>query len=200
MTKVKICGLRRREDADCAVEAGADALGFVFEPTSPRFVGDDWAPDWLAEIKLHKVAVFGPARPLLGIERFDWVQVIGSSHPSWPHGLRRSAVLRLGGQSDLETMLRSLDLDGAFAVHLDADSSGGFGGTGELVDWGLAAEVVARVAVPVILSGGLTPENVARAVERVKPWMVDVSSGVEDAPGAKNPAKIRAFVSAAKGA
>ncbi len=198
MTTVKICGLRRREDVDCAIEAGADALGFVFEPTSPRFVGDDWSPSWLDEIGLPKVAVFGPARPIDNLERFDWAQVIGPAHPSWPKGHRRATVLRLGQSLDLESALDTLDLGGAFAVHLDAHTALEYGGTGETVDWDLAAEVVARISKPVILAGGLTPENVSRAIERVRPWMVDVSSGVEDAPGVKNPTKVRAFVAAAK--
>lgn len=200
MTRVKICGLRRREDVECAVEAGADALGFVFEPTSPRFVGDEGPQPWLAEFELPKVAVFGPARPIYNLERFDWAQVIGPAHPSWPTGFRRAAVLRLGPTLDLESALDSLDLDGAFAIHLDAHRNSEYGGTGETIDWDLAAEIVARIPKPVILAGGLTPENVARAIERVRPWMVDVSSGVEDVPGVKSPSKVRAFVAAAKGA
>ncbi|KXK20151.1 MAG: phosphoribosylanthranilate isomerase [Fimbriimonadaceae bacterium] len=200
MTRVKICGLKRREDVECAVEAGADALGFVFEPTSPRFVGDEGPQPWLAEFELPKVAVLGPARPIYNLERFAWAQVIGPAHPSWPTGFRRAAVLRLGPTLDLESALDSLDLDGAFAIHLDAHRNSEYGGTGETIDWDLAAEIVARIPKPVILAGGLTPENVARAIERVRPWMVDVSSGVEDVPGVKSPSKVRAFVAAAKGA
>lgn len=217
MTRVKICGITRREDAMLAVELGAHALGFIFEPTSPRFLPE--VPDWIDEIPpfVTRVAVFGIA-PASFVERsFQAMQGVAESFgyvsegtgglgkEEWRRGgikgaredgFQRIAAVRVKPGEGVETFLNHLpDAD---ALLLDAYAEGQFGGTGRQVDWDLAAEVVKQSPLPVILAGGLTPENVADAVRLVKPYAVDVASGVEATPGIKDAAKLRAFFRAVK--
>jgi phosphoribosylanthranilate isomerase len=184
------------EDAEHAQQDGADALGFVFEPTSPRYVGHPaWSPAWLKELRPEKVAVFGPAPALLP-EGFDAVQ---ATH--WPDevasaGLKRCLAVRLrpgDAPEEIVSLARGMD-----RIVLDAHQEGAFGGTGRKAPWDLAARIVALAEMPVVLAGGLTPENVGRAVAEVRPWGVDVSSGVERAPGVKDRDRVKAFIEAAK--
>jgi phosphoribosylanthranilate isomerase len=196
VTWVKICGLCRQEDAELAAELGADALGFVFEPTSPRYVGSpDWSPDWLQGLWPELVAVFGPVRFLGLSSRFGTVQGVEWPEPGGQSVQIRQPVLRVGPNalSELEGVG-----NGAARIVLDAPHATAFGGTGNTVDWDLAAEIVAASSVPVVLAGGLRPENVAEAIRRVRPFGVDVSSGVESSPGVKDPAKLRAFFEAVR--
>lgn len=197
MIWVKICGLRREEDARLAQDLGANALGFVFEPSSPRYVGSpQWAPEWLADLESERVAVFGPVRVDGLSPLFESVQ--GIEWPALEEGTarKRQPVLRVepGVLDRLESAAQ-----GAERIVLDAPHPSAYGGTGQTVDWGLAAEIVAASPLPVVLAGGLTPENVAAAIARVHPFGVDVSSGVELAPGVKDPAKLKAFFEAVKG-
>jgi phosphoribosylanthranilate isomerase len=195
--RVKICGLTNAHDSEAAIDAGADALGFVFERTSPRFVGDGELA-WLSVLPPVpvKVAVFGRVDRPVPKGLFDVVQgveweVFPEPSPKRIHAIR----LRPGQkpQDVVDTLVH------ANLVVLDAFSQSGWGGTGERIDWELAAEVVKLSHTPIMLAGGLTPENVAEAVARVKPFGVDVSSGVEERPGVKDIGKVRAFVQAAKG-
>ena len=197
VTRVKICGLTNAHDSEAAIDAGADALGFVFERTSPRFVGEGELA-WLSVLPPVpvKVAVFGRVDRPVPKGLFDVVQgveweVFPEPAPKRIHAIR----LRPGQkpQDVVDTLVH------ANLVVLDAFSQSGWGGTGERVDWELAAEVVRLSHTPIMLAGGLTPENVAEAVARVKPFGVDVSSGVEERPGVKDIGKVRAFVQAAKG-
>jgi len=197
VTRVKICGLTNAHDAEASIDAGADALGFVFERTSPRFVGEGELA-WLSVLPPVpiKVAVFGRVDRPVPKGLFDVVQgveweVFPEPAPKRIHAIR----LRPGQkpQDVVDTLVH------ANLVVLDAFSQSGWGGTGERVDWDLAAEVVRLSHTPIMLAGGLTPENVADAVARVKPFGVDVSSGVEERPGVKDIGKVRAFVQAAKG-
>jgi phosphoribosylanthranilate isomerase len=197
VTWIKICGLQRQEDAELAVELGADALGFVFEPSSPRFVGGiEWWPDWLQNVKAEKVAIFGPVQVGPLNSAFSMVQGI-----DWPSGAyldrRRMAVLRVDALA-LESVSRVIE--SADRLVLDAPHRTAFGGTGTKVDWDLAAEIVAACPIPVVLAGGLTSENVGEAIRKVKPFGVDVSSGVESSPGVKDPEKLKAFLKAVHGA
>lgn len=195
VTRVKICGLTNPADAEWAIECGADALGFVFERQSPRYVGEELS--WLSSMSPlpPKVAVFGVVdRPVpKGI--FDIVQ--GVEWECFPEpSPKRIHVVRLKpGQAPedvLETMIH------ANAVLLDAYHEGKYGGSGKTVDWEQASEIVQRSSLPILLAGGLTPENVAEAIGAVRPFGVDVSSGVEDKPGLKDHAKVRDFIQAAK--
>lgn len=193
MTRVKICGLTRFEDAQCALEAGADALGFVLEPTSPRCLPAD--SELLARLGefgpyVTRVAVFGPPRGV-DLSGFDAVQSLGER----VDGKRSVRVLRVAPGSPLE-----VDLGDCDAVLLDAFSPQQYGGTGERIDWGWAAEFVAASPKPVVLAGGLNPSNVADAIRTVRPYAVDVASGVEAAPGIKDHKLIRAFIREATGA
>ncbi|MBX7135971.1 MAG: phosphoribosylanthranilate isomerase [Fimbriimonadaceae bacterium] len=210
MTRVKICGLTRFEDALCALEAGAHALGFVLEPTSPRCVASD--AEVLRRLDefgpyVSRVAVFGPAPAfdprsadfsppsdpgLQSVPRlaFDTIQSLGERIPN----KRFVRVLRVTTESSMNPDLGDCD-----AVLLDAYSPNQFGGTGERIDWGWAAEFVASCAKPVVLAGGLNPGNVAAAIRRVRPYAVDVASGVEVSPGIKDPDLIRSFIQEAMG-
>jgi len=197
VTRVKICGLTNAHDSEAAIDAGADALGFVFERTSPRYVGDGELA-WLSVLPPVpvKVAVFGRVDRPVPKGLFDVVQgveweVFPEPAPKRIHAIR----LRPGQkpQDVVDTLVH------ANLVVLDAFSDTGWGGTGKKVDWDLAAEVVKLSRTPIMLAGGLTPENVAEAVARVKPFGVDVSSGVEERPGVKDIGKVRAFIQAAKG-
>jgi phosphoribosylanthranilate isomerase len=197
VTRVKICGLTNAHDSEAAIDAGADALGFVFERTSPRFVGEGELA-WLSVLPPVpvKVAVFGRVDRPVPKGLFDVVQgveweVFPEPAPKRIHAIR----LRPGQkpQDVVDTLVH------ANLVVLDAFSQAGWGGTGERVDWELAAEVVRLSHTPIMLAGGLTPDNVAEAVARVKPFGVDVSSGVEERPGVKDIGKVSAFVQAAKG-
>jgi len=196
--KVKICGLTRLEDARAAASFGADALGFVHERTSPRYIGDD-IPEWLGELDpfVPKVAVFGRVDRVPAQTYFDLVQGVDWDIYPFPAPKRIVVVRLMPGQSAQDITQQMVN---ASAILLDAFHAGAYGGTGKTVDWGLAAEVVQRSARPVILAGGLTPENVQEAIKRVRPFAVDVSSGIESNPGVKNLEKMRTFIELAKSA
>ena len=196
MTRVKICGITRFEDAMLAVELGADALGFIFEPSSPRYLRE--VPEWVRSVPPYvaKVAVYGKLPlefPPLG---FHTVQGLG-----WTEAHRNSDYARVGvvrlGSSQYEDEMRAA-LQHCHAAVLDTFSPSAFGGTGQKVDWELAGEIVREVPKPVILAGGLTPDNVADAVAAVRPYAVDVSSGIESEPGLKDPVMLRDFIAAAR--
>jgi len=185
------------EDARMALEFGADALGFVHERTSPRFVGDD-QDKWVADLPpfVPKVAVYGRVVGAPPQALYDLVQ--GVEWETYPlPATKRVHVIRLrSGQKPEDLTQQTIN---ASAILLDAFREEAFGGTGHTVDWNVAAEIVQRAQRPVILAGGLTPTNVAEAVRRVRPYAVDVSSGVEREPGIKDWEKIRAFIAEAKG-
>lgn len=202
MTRIKICGLVRTEDAELAVRLGADELGFVLEPSSPRCVTDR-SFDWIATLgTVPKVAVFAAPRPLPDGHPFDVVQSFDL--PNSETQLRHRLVIRIPAQATDEDRAVVLNAaargaEVADSLVLDTRSTRGYGGTGEVLDWSVAAEVVRSVQKPVFLAGGLTSENVREAIEKVRPYGVDVSSGVERSPGVKDPAKLEAFVRRVRG-
>jgi phosphoribosylanthranilate isomerase len=198
MTRVKICGLTNSADTEAAIEAGADALGFNFERTSPRFVGDRELP-WLSVLPPFpvKIAVFGRVDRPVPRGLFDIIQGVEWDVFPEPSPKRIHVVRLRPGQKPADVMETVIH---ASMVLIDAFSPKAFGGTGETVDWGLAAEIVRISKLPVMLAGGLTPDNVAAAVRAVKPYAVDVSSGVEERPGIKDALKIRDFIQAARSA
>lgn len=204
MTRVKICGFTRREDVEAAIQLGADAVGFVFEPTSPRFVGPQKSRALLSGLPplVERVAVFGLFSQRMPFRLIRLVQATDFSLSFRPE--RRIQALRVQpGTSAREVMSITQDLiadSGCEALLLDGYTTRALGGAGEKIDWAVAAEVVAAFAKPVILAGGLTPENVAEAIKLVRPYAVDVSSGVESKPGIKDYEKMRHFIEAAKGA
>jgi len=203
--KIKICGITNLEDAKGAVAAGADALGFVMYRKSPRWVDLSLVKGIVKELPpfVLPVGVFvneeaGTVRALMDECGFALAQLHGDESPLYCQHLGRPALkaLRL---KDRDTILTLAGFQGQANVRgfvIDAYSDQAYGGTGQTVDWALAQEV-ARSA-PIILAGGLTPENVAEAIKTVRPYGVDVSSGVEKTPGKKDPDKVKAFIEAAR--
>lgn len=195
MTRVKICGLTNAEDAEFAADCGAHALGFVLEPSSPRFLAD---PGFVRALRPYvlTVAVFGPAGPMPEVG-FEAVQWLGEPASSWPAGLRRIQAVRLRpGDDALQAIAGAQHAD---AIVLDGYSTAQYGGTGEQVNVDLARVCIDASTRPVILAGGLTPVNVAERISLLRPYGVDVSSGVESRPGKKDPAKVRDFIQASLG-
>lgn len=200
---VKICGICRPEDAAAAAEAGADAIGLVLAD-SPRRVSVAQAEAIVAELPpdVVPIALFvdEPLASILTkceILGVDTVQLHGNEPPDLVRhlticGIEAIKAFRIGAEADLAALR---DYPGTTCL-LDPKVPGKRGGTGVAMDWGLAARAAARRRI--ILAGGLTPDNVAEAIRRVRPWGVDVSSGVEAAPGRKDHAKLRAFILAAR--
>ena len=205
---VKICGLTRADEAAATISAGADAIGINFWPSSKRFVALEKALPWLREFagSVPRVAVTVNAsdeelRRIFDSGAIDWIQLHGDEGPERVASLAREGlpVFKAMGIRDAAM----LELAAAFAsptLLLDAYAPGAYGGSGETMDWALGAEAVSRFPErQIVLAGGLTPENVGEAVRQVRPAAVDVASGVESSPGRKDPAKVRAFLAAAKG-
>jgi len=198
--RVKICGLTRLEDALLAARLGADALGFNFWPRSRRYLTPEAARAIVDRLPpfVTKVGVFVDQRPDEVLEAaarsgVEVLQLHGDESPEEVEGYPRPTVkaLRLEGPADLHL----LDRYRVRAFLLDAPSAG-FGGSGATCDWALARAAAERARV--ILAGGLTPDNLAEAIRAVRPYGVDVASGVESSPGVKDPEKLRRFVLAAK--
>ena len=203
--KIKICGITNPEDAAAAVEAGVDALGFVLYRKSPRYIEPHLVKQIIAELPpfVLPVGVFvnedaKVVRDLMDSCGLALAQLHGDETATYCETLGRP-VLKAIRLKDRRSFLALAEFKGRAGVRgllLDAYSEDAYGGTGRTTDWSLAAEV-ARAAT-VVLAGGLTAENVGAAVRTVRPYGVDVSSGVEDRPGKKNREKMRAFVQAAK--
>jgi phosphoribosylanthranilate isomerase len=213
MTLIKICGIREAEHALVAIEAGADMLGLVFYPPSPRYVTIEQARavrDAVREVdqgrRVRLVGLFVNETPeqmnaVASAVGLNIIQLSGDEPPSVIGELDQPAIASIridsSGKHDEEGRFRELTTAGPLAVHVDAHVPGMYGGTGTVADWFVATDFAQRY--PVILAGGLTPATVADAVLRVKPYAVDVSSGVET-NGVKDSAKIRAFIAAARSA
>jgi phosphoribosylanthranilate isomerase len=200
--KVKICGITSAEDALAAVDAGADALGFMFYAPSPRCVTRESAapiirrlPPFVAKVGVFVNPTAEEVRQAIADCGLDTLQFHGEEPPEFcsQFGLRALKAFRVQGPETLKTLP---DYSGV-AWLLDSFVAGARGGTGHTFNWDIAAQA-AKLGGRVILAGGLTPENVADAVRKVRPYAVDVSSGVESAPGKKDAAKVRAFIAAAK--
>jgi phosphoribosylanthranilate isomerase len=176
---VKICGITRREDAEAAVAAGADAIGFIFVPSSPRFVTPQQAAELGEGLDVWKVGVFTgqPVESAFRTARLDIAQIYGSEIPAVPRIWRAVRV----GQSPWSAG----DVE---AVLLDGPANG------VPFDWSQARNAAAKV----IIAGGLTASNVAQAIRAARPWGVDASSSLESSPGIKDPETIRRFIAAAR--
>lgn len=201
-TRVKICGLTRAEDAAAAVAAGADACGVVFA-ASPRQVDIPTAAEVLAGVPdtVMRIGVFVDADPAF-VEKavieceLDVVQLHGNESAEFCARMPRPVIKALGIGTDFDARVMEPYRNHVFAYLLDKVSGCKVGGTGETFDWLLATDVARRA--PTFLAGGLTPENVAEAMSIVRPYAVDVSSGVEVAPGIKDPRLIESFVAAVR--
>ncbi len=209
-TRIKICGLTREADIAAAVQAGADALGFIFHPGSKRYLAVERAAQLRREVPafVDVVALFVNAAPdairsVVDHVQPDLLQFHGDESPEACRqpGRRYLRAFRVGAPG--------LDTPEALAAHCKAydDAAGwlydsysaGYGGSGLAFDHHLLSAVQADAASrPLVLSGGLRPESVAQAVRAVRPWAVDVSSGVEIEPGIKSAERMRAFVAAVR--
>jgi phosphoribosylanthranilate isomerase len=203
-TKVKICGITNPADAQVAVEAGADAVGFIFYEKSPRFVTLQQAAEISRQIQPYVMRVGVFVNPLEDMVLraiaecgLTMLQFHGDESPEFcaQFGLMNMKAFRVHGPETLE-QIPKYKTD---AYLLDAYSSTTLGGTGEKFNWDLAVEAQ-KFGKPIFLAGGLTPENVAQAIHKVHPFAVDVSSGVESAPGKKDHAKVKAFIAAVRDA
>lgn len=201
MVKVKICGITNLEDALMAVEAGADALGFVFFQGSPRYISPPQAatimkslPPFVQTVGLFVNEELATVNLTADQCRLDLVQLHGEELPDYCDAVKRRVIkaLRVKDASSLDVIP---DYHVA-ACLLDAWSTVAHGGTGTSFNWEIAA--VAAAARSIILAGGLTSENVAEAVAIVKPYAVDVSSGVESAPGKKDAGLVNSFIRATR--
>jgi len=203
---IKICGITNLADAQAAVTAGADALGFMFYRPSKRFIEATDAGPIIAQLpaQVAKVGVFVNAmesevHAVIAATGIDTLQFHGEETQEFCAGFRPLRVWKAFRMADAES-LRAVRLHpDADALLLDSHVSGSHGGTGHSFDWDLAIGAK-QLGRPVILAGGLNPENVAAAVAHVRPFGVDVSSGVESAPGQKDHAKIAAFIRHARAA
>jgi len=202
--KVKICGLTSPADAIAAAEAGADMIGLMFYEKSPRHIPMDRAAQIARAVPPHvvKVGVFvnAPAELVMDAIRecgLGLLQFHGDESPAFctRFGIMSLKAFRIRDAESLK-VLPDYPTD---AWLLDAYVDSGLGGTGERFNWDLAIEAK-KLGKPIFLAGGLTPENIAEAVRTVRPYAVDVSSGVESAPGIKDPAKVRQFIAAARSA
>lgn len=200
--KVKICGITNAPDALAAVEAGADALGFMFYEPSPRHISIPQAAQIIRELPpfIIKVGVFVDASEdtvmrAIGDCNLTMLQFHGKESPEYctQFGLMSMKAFRMRDAESLKA-LQNYPTD---AWLLDAFVADKLGGTGEKFNWELAIEAK-KLGRPIFLAGGLTSANVAEAVRTVQPFAVDVSSGVEASPGKKDRAKVRDFISAAK--
>jgi phosphoribosylanthranilate isomerase len=197
-TRIKICGIRDPRLGLAAAEAGADAIGLVFHAASPRAVDPDAArtivqalPPFVSTVGLFVNLDARAVRDILGRVPLSMLQFHGDETPAFcdQFGVPWIRAVRVGTGVDL------VEWEGRFsraaALLLDAQVPGQFGGTGATFDWSLVPPSLSR---PVVLSGGLDAANVGRAIRAVRPWAVDVSSGVEGQRGVKDPARIEEFV------
>jgi len=203
--KVKICGITSLDDALAACDAGADALGFNFYPKSPRWLPLGRAaeivrrlPPFVAPVALFVEPGEAQVREALGACRWGALQFSGDEDEDLLASFPADLVLRSARLKDRRGLKTVLAYPRCAALLADAAVDGSYGGTGKLGRWDLAAELAKQRTV--LLAGGLGPENVAEAVRAVRPWGVDVASGVESAPGRKDALKMRRFVEAAKAA
>ncbi len=204
VTRIKICGITRGQDAVTAAELGAHAVGLMFYEDSPRFVSVDQAnkvigvlPPFVTRVGVFVNPVEQQVQTILGALRLDLLQFHGDEPPQFcaRFGMPYIKAVRVRkGMDLLQYASRYRDAKGLL---LDAHSESAYGGTGEAFDWSL---IPANLPLPIILSGGLNAANVARAIRQVRPWAVDVSSGVESEKGIKDAAKIAAFMQGVRSA
>jgi len=196
-TRVKFCGVTRLSDAQAAMQAGADAIGMIFYPTSPRYVEPQAAASIRVEIPpfVAAVAVFvNPSheevREVMAAVAPSVLQFHGEESPKFCAQFGTPFIKAFRVRPELDLLKSTRPYSAAAAWLLDAFVDG-YGGGGQAFDWSL---IPARLDRPLILSGGLTPDNVAEAVRQVRPWAVDVSSGVEVRKGIKDPVLIKRFI------
>lgn len=204
MVKVKICGLTNYEDAILAAELGADALGFIFYKDSPRYVDFTRAYEICRSLPpfIFKVGVFvdediSVVNQYIEALRLDRVQLHGNESPEYCRQIKCGQIIKSFRLKESKDLSKLANYDKVSAFLLDAYHPKKPGGTGQTFDWQLAIEAK-KYSCPIILSGGLTPENVVAAIRLVRPYAVDVASGVESSPGKKEPLLLKLFIEEAK--
>jgi len=202
-TRVKVCGITRTEDARAAAQAGADAVGLVFYPPSPRFLSVERArsirdalPPFVQTVALFVNADAAQVAQVIGRVHPAMLQFHGEETPAFcgQFGLPYIKACRVGAGVDLLEYLRPFSAAAGWLLDAHVEE---YGGVGASFDWALVPE---RLERPLVLSGGLTPGNVGAAVRRIRPWAVDVSSGVESAKGIKDAARIASFIAEVRNA
>ena len=203
-TRIKICGITRPEDACSAADSGADAIGLVFYPPSPRFVSAEQAaeivdalPPFVSTVALFVDESEAEIERILGTVAVDVIQFHGEETPEYCRRFGRPWMKALRVRPGMDIVESSERYQGARAILLDTWKEGIPGGTGEQFDWALVPRSLGR---PVVLAGGLDANNVGDAVASLRPHAVDVSGGVESSPGIKDPDKITDFVAAVRAA
>lgn len=209
--RVKVCGLKREQDLAVTLAAGADAVGFIVGvPSSPRNLTLE-----RAKTLLKQVPIFVDSVVVTAPKSIEWlIQISEEIRPSaiQIHGEEKVNSSKIRDELTNTRLIKTIyvtkdilekraieELKNYDAVLLDSFSKGQYGGTGKIHDWRLSKQIIEAVTpTPVILAGGLNPDNVKEAILTVKPYAVDVASGVETSPGIKNHAKVRAFVENAK--
>lgn len=202
MTRVKICGITRTEDALAAAGSGADAIGLVFYPRSPRHVVIEQArqladvlPPFVTVVGLFVDADAALVREVLKSVALDLLQFHGDETPQYCAQFDKPYLKAVRVKAGVDLLQCASEFGGARGLLLDAHVEGVPGGTGNAFDWAL---IPGKLPLPLILSGGLDAGNVAAAIEQVRPYAVDVSSGVEANKGIKDAAKIAAFIDEVK--
>jgi phosphoribosylanthranilate isomerase len=207
MLRIKICGLTTRRDAEVAIAFGADALGFNFFSGSKRFVGND--PNWIATLpgNVAKIAVlvnpsWKEAKTIAEAPGIDALQLHGAETPEFCRRLRAEGIrFEKALPVAVADSLNEVPDFSTRTVLLDSSVGAEFGGSGRTFPWEIARKFVdAHPHLRVVLAGGLTPENVAEAIAMVRPFGVDVTTGVEAAPGRKDYGRLEAFIAAARSA
>jgi phosphoribosylanthranilate isomerase len=197
-TRVKICGITRPEDARAAAELGADAIGLVFYAPSPRAVTIEQAqavcatlPPFVTRVGLFVNALREEIQQVLNAVPLDLLQFHGDETATDCEGFERPYIKALRMAADMDVVSELKAFSSATGILLDSYQVGVPGGTGQTFNW---SRVPVQMAQPIILAGGLTPDNVAMAIEQVRPYAVDVSGGVEAAKGIKDRNKMMAFL------
>ena len=212
-TRVKICGITNLEDAQAAVEYGADALGFNFFPYTPRFVTEEqldgilgYIPPFVSRVAVcHNAANDLPRRYEAVINAIQFYLPEADQTWQWYGGTNLIYAARVQDESSLQQIADVIPMMSTVsgnvlisALLLDTYHKDKLGGVGETFNWQIAIEAKRRFNLPILLAGGLTPENAGDAVRTVRPYAVDVCSGVEREPGRKDHAKIKAFIEAVR--
>jgi phosphoribosylanthranilate isomerase len=199
--RVKICGFTRLSDVRAAVVAGADALGFVFAPRSKRVLTIPRAaelvtgvPAFVSRVGLFMDQDYEAVARILDRVPLNLLQFHGAEDAAFCRRFGLPYIKAVSMDSDRAVERAGQEYTDASALLLDSHPAGGVGGTGVVFDWSL----IPQSSLPLVLAGGLEPGNVRQAIERLKPWAVDVSSGVETAPGIKSEALMREFIKEAK--
>lgn len=202
MTRIKCCGMTRVEDALLAARLGADAIGLVFSARSRRRVTIAQAqaiaralPPFVTVVALFMDDEAGLVREVIAAVQPDLLQFHGSENDPWCAQFGRPFVKAIAMGEGAGAALSGADYPHAAALLLDGHRVGEAGGSGKAFDWSQMPRDLAR---PVILAGGLDPDNVAQAIRTARPWAVDVASGIESSPGIKDPARLAAFVRAVR--